>query len=500
MQKKLLDNSFKGDDLLSLYSSKTPAFWNKQQEAATLSLFKKMSTQIPAYKAFLKTNKINSAKISKYEDLKQVPAVDKGNYFKKYSFAETLWPKAIDKQSMVLTSTSGSTGTPTYFFRGHFLDIQYSVLAEYFLKNGPKGATLVVDCFGMGVWIGGLMTYQAFRYAGLRGYPVSIITPGINKDEIFKSIRNLSPHFKNVILTGYPPFIKDVVDEFAAQKIDPKKFNLRLMFAAESFTEAFRDNIAKVGKVKNVYNDTLNIYGSAELGAMAYETPTSILIRRLASKNKALYAELFNHDRKFPTLAQFNPALVSFEVEDGSVLISADSAAPFMKYRIGDNGGVFTFDEVNSIFNRYGIDLGKEAKKNGVTLIYLPFVYVHERSDFSTTFYGLQVYPQTIKQAIEVGQIQNVLSGKFTLTNDYDKKGDQQLHVHLECKPGKSASKQFVKKVEDAIVKALLTGSSEYKELTSMLSSKRTKPKLYFWEYNHDLHFKSGIKQRWLKK
>jgi phenylacetate-CoA ligase len=59
----------------------------------------------------------------------------------------------------------------------------------------------VIVGFGMGVWIGGLITYKAFEIAAKRlGHPVSIITPGINKQEIFHALRELAPQFKETII------------------------------------------------------------------------------------------------------------------------------------------------------------------------------------------------------------------------------------------------------------------------------------------------------------
>ena len=45
------------------------------------------------------------------------------------------------------------------------------------------------DCFGMGAWVGGLITYQALRHiAEQYNYPLSLFTPGPNKKEIFEAL------------------------------------------------------------------------------------------------------------------------------------------------------------------------------------------------------------------------------------------------------------------------------------------------------------------------
>jgi phenylacetate-CoA ligase len=474
-------------------------FWGTKQRQLTFRLFHSMTKGVTAYKRYLSKARVKVKNIKKYSDISAIPPISKTNYFKKFPLTETTWKNLLREKGQVMTATSGSTGSPTYFPRTEDVDEHYSLIAEFFLKNGPKGSTLLVDCFGMGVWIGGLITYQAFRITALRGHPVTIITPGINKKEIFHALRNLAINFDNVILAGYPPFIKDLLDEAKLEKIDFSKFNLRLLFAAESFTENFRDYVAKKGKIKNIYNDTLNLYGSAELGAMAFETPASIFIRRLALQHAEVYQELFS-DNKIPTLAQYNSSFIAFDEEEGKVLISADSATPFLRYDIGDRGGTYKLSEIIAAFSRNGIDLISEAKKAKVSLNALPFVYVYERSDFSTTLYGLQVYPQTVKIALESRTLHPYLTGKFSMRTVYDKKSNQFLEVNVEMKPRVAVSKKLKTITQKSIVSTLLQHNSEYKELTKMLGIKRTAPYIVFWTYNHDTHFKSGIKQQWLNK
>ena len=92
------------------------------------------------------------------------------------------------------------------------------MLAELFLGNAAhvpsaKEPTLVIIGFGMGVWIGGTLTYRAFDIASRRAYPVSVLPAGVNKTEILKALHDLAPSFKQTIIIGYPPFVKDILDE-----------------------------------------------------------------------------------------------------------------------------------------------------------------------------------------------------------------------------------------------------------------------------------------------
>jgi phenylacetate-CoA ligase len=479
-------------------------------ERHRLKLFHEVADTVPAYKDFLRKNKINPKNIKKETDLNGVPSMSKKNYLRLYPLSKLCLGGTLKDEGAVYTATSGSTGTPFYFPRNNIIDDQSSHWHELFLDNisgGKKVSTLVIDCFGMGVWIGGLITYQAFRKVAERGYPVSVITPGPLKQEIFHALKNIAANYQQVILCGYPPFIKDVIDEAEKEKIDIKKLNIKFLFAAEGFSEGFREYVSKKVGIKNLLLNTTNIYGSADLGTMAMETPLSILIRREALKNKKIFNAIFSNIRKTPTLAQFNPLFTDFEIENDpstplgsrNVLCSGNSVLPLFKYAIGDHGGVIKFKEMTSLFKREGIDLYKLAKKAGIKKILpLPFVYVYERADFSTKLYGAIIYPEHIKEALEHSLFNDMLTGKFTLETVHDEEHNEHLQIHIELKSDKQVDDEFSKKVCEEIVKALLSKNAEYADMAGKRSGHR--PNLTFWPYEHPEYFKKGGKQKWVKK
>lgn len=497
-------NKYSADEIIKLIRTKKEKYWLKAREDNSLKFFKRAAKNIPAYKDFLKKNKIDPAMIKNFSDFQSVAAVSKKNYLKQYPL-EKICCSCFLKKPTVFTSTSGSTGVPFYFPRDNNLDWQYSVVTDLFLKNGNLGEdapTLVIVGFGMGVWIGGLITYKAFEITSEKGYPISIITPGINKLEIFNALRSLAPHYKQTILIGYPPFIKDILDEAPRKGINLKNLNLRLMFAAESFTEKFRNYVSKKAGIKNPCVDTLNIYGSADIGAMAFETPLSILVRRLALSNKGLFKEIFSEISKTPTLAQYIPLFINFEqTADGRVLLTGDNIIPLVRYDIGDHGGVLTFSEVRERLKKHGFDLKKEAKKAGIEnyLYELPFVYVYERTDFSTTLYGAMIYPEPVREAVQDRMLEHFLTGKFTMLTKYNKKINQYLEINLELQKNKKINNSFKRKALKKIFRTLREKISEFREISDHIKD-RTLLKLVFWPAEHPEYFKPGVKQRWVIK
>lgn len=497
------DESRSAAEIIRLIHLKKSAFWEREREACALRLFHEAARRVPAYKDFLRKQRINPAKIKTFSDFQAVPPISKKDYLRQYPLEKLAWNGSL-KRPLVWTSTSGSTGEPFYFPRSYAIDQQTSLIHELFLRNNSQSfnsPTLVLVCFGMGVWIGGLITYQSFEIMRENGYPVSILTPGINKQEIMNALRKLSPYFKQTILVGYAPFLKDIIDEAPHNGINIRNLNLRLIFAAEAFTEKFRDYLVKKADIKNGLLDTMNIYGSADIGAMAWETPVSILIRQLAMGRWRLFADIFHQIQRTPTLAQYNPFFVTFQEHAGELYLTGDNTVPLIRYGIGDHGGVFNFGEIKEKIKNHGLNLSRIARERGIKdCIYeLPFVYVYERVDLSTTLYGLQIYPETIREVLIESPMNKYVTGKLTLITRYDRRQNQYLEINLELRKRRKTPKKIEKVLLSQIVANLRLKNSEYRELYNFLKA-RAEPRIVFWPAEHPLHFKLGIKQKWVKK
>jgi hypothetical protein len=100
------------------------------------------------------------------------------------------------------------------------------VLADTCGAGGKS--TLGVVCFPLGTWVGGMYTTMACRWVALKGYPLTIATPGNNAAEILKVVRELGGSFEQVVLFGYAPFLKDVVDSGHAQGVDWRHYDVKL--------------------------------------------------------------------------------------------------------------------------------------------------------------------------------------------------------------------------------------------------------------------------------
>lgn len=469
-----------------------------------LQLFHEMTQRVPAYKKFLKANKINPRTIKSIDDFRRLPALNKNNYLYKYPKNELCWDGKFKEAAWVISSTSGSSGEPYYFPRQDFQDHQYAISAELYLRANFKihqRSTLYVDAFAMGVWIGGVFTYEAVKQVAEKGYNLSIVTPGLNKSEAVKAIQLLGPYFDQVIIGSYPPILKDILDDGIRAGLKWQDYNIGIVFSAEGFSEEFRNYIIKKAVIKNEYLGTLNHYGTADMGTISHETPLSVMMRRFAVNNDKLLESVFGHVNKLPTLTQYIPEMFYFEEQNKELLCSSYSGVPLVRYDLKDQGAVVTFSQLINIFKDYDIDLKQAASEAKIedTIWNLPFVYVYERSDLSVSFLGFQIYPEPVRKALHSPRFHDHLTGKFSMLVDYDKNAEQCLQIHVELKADTKQTKQLLNQTQTVVHLALVQHNPVYKMNHETLGD-RVLPKITFWPYEDPAHFGGGGKQKWVKK
>ena len=481
------------------------SYWSHRGFVQALSLFHQAAKRVPAYKDFLHTHGINPDLIQTKGDFQKVPLIDKDNYIRKYPLESLCWDGSFSQPPWVISSTSGSTGEPTYFPRTTKQDKLYAALAEMYLRDNfsiHKRTTLYVNCFAMGVWIGGVFTHQAVKMVADRGeYSLSIISPGINKSEAIKAVQRLGDKFDQVIIAGYPPFVKDLIDDGIQEGLDWSQYNVGFIFSAESFSEAFRDYIFRKSGVKDIYRGSLNHYGTVDLGTMSHETPVSVLIRRLSLQHRPLFTRIFQHITKVPTFTQYIPEMFFFEDLEGSLVCTGDGGFPLIRYDLKDNGGVLSFSQIVDHCHASGVDIFHEMERVDIsdTLWHLPFVYVYERRDLSTTLYGLNIYPETIRKALQHERFESFVTGKFTMLTKYNDSQDQYLEIHLELKQAQEYTDEHIRIITDHIVSTLKANNSEYHKLHTDLGE-RAVPVICMWPYEDLTYFRPGTKQKWVKK
>ena len=504
--------SFSAPSIVSLLRAlrRMPAsHWDKKGREMALRLFQFAARAVPAYRALLHEKRINPLEIATVNDLKRAPFIDKQTYLRAHEL-EDLLPHRDVSRITTFAATSGSTGEPFYLPRGEAQDEQYEYIAELFLRTcfgvNARVKTLGIIGFALGIWIGGIFTYKNFNRIAGRGLNLSLMPIGVDKALFLKSLKRMGHLYDQVILMGYPPFIKDIVDEAEEYGINWSKYRVKIFTATEGFSEKFREYLVRHAAIKNPLTDILNVYGSVELGTMAHETPLTTLIRRIAVKNQKVFKALFGGAGRLPTLAQYHPYLTYFEEVDGELAGTGyGSSIPFVRYRFHDRGGVIPFEDMAARLASLGIDMIKEARAARIekTVMKLPFVYVYERADSAASLVGILIYPEYLKDALAHRSVSRFVTGKFTMETKTDRRENQFLEVNVECSHGVEGTPQLRGLLEARMVKSLLSRSTEYKHLYSHGTSayrKRLIPKVVLWPHGDSKYFKLAIKQKWVKK
>src|SRR5690606_36437579 len=128
-------------------------------------------------------------------------------------------------------------------------------------------STLGVVCFALGSWVGGMYTTSACRWLADKGYPLTLVTPGNDKAEILRSVRALGSSFRQVVLFGYPPFLKDVIDAGTADGLAWSDYQLGLVTAGEVFSEEWRALVAERAGISDL-GRIASLYGTADGGVL----------------------------------------------------------------------------------------------------------------------------------------------------------------------------------------------------------------------------------------
>lgn len=479
--------------------SKDEKYWIKRGEKRALELFHFMAERVPAYKDLLKSLKIKSQDIQTIDDYKKhVPIVDKESYLRKYPLHMLCVDSDLTKAAGTYSATSGTSGSPFYFPRKAEHDEVYAKIAELYLRTNfkiHKRKTLYINCFAMGAWIGGVFTHQAIsKIIETQKYQLSIISPGIQKDIILKTILALADNYDQILLGGYPPFIKDLIDEGESKGVIWDHYSLGFIFSAEGFSESFRDYILMGVGSKDTFYATLNHYGTVDLGTMAHETPYSIWMRRSLTESDKLSGLVGSI--KMPTIGQYLPELYYFEEIEKQLVCSSYAGIPLTRYHLKDVGGVILKSDADSYLEKQLTKKQLTAKPKDEWN--LPIVYVFERNHFCVKLYGANIYAESIRQSLIDSRIEKQTTGKCNLEIKTDDKKNQYLLINVELRPGIFGDTNLKQTVTNIIVSHLLKVNTEYRSNYSGMKERQI-PVVRFWKYEDEELFKPGAKQKWVR-
>jgi phenylacetate-CoA ligase len=468
-------------------------------QANALAVFHSVAAEVPAYQAFLHEQGIDPSQVRTFEDFGALPLVTKRNYLSKQPLNAHCRGGNLHTCDMFAVS-SGSTGTPTFWPRSVADELPVARRFEQVFHDSFRAderTTLAVVCFALGTWVGGMYTAQSCRYLAARGYPITVITPGNNQAEILRVVNDLGRAFEQVVLLGYPPFLKDVVDAGMAAGLDWAPLNVKLVMAGEVFSEEWRTLVgARTGSRQPLF-DSASLYGTADAGVLGNETPLSVCIRRFLADHPDAARDLFGESR-LPTLVQYDPRSRFFEVQDGTLLFTGDNGVPLVRYHIADSGGLITYEQMLNFLRARGFDpIAEVAAAGDRGVRRMPFVYVFGRADFTISYFGANVFPENVTVGLEQSPISAWVTGKFVMQAQEDADRNRFLSIVVELGPDLVASADKAEAIADSILHHLLRLNSEF---AHYVPPERQCPHIELRRLGDPAYFPVGVKHRYTRR
>lgn len=465
-----------------------------QQHA--LDLFHQAANRIPAYKDFLHQHNIDPAQIHNMADFAHVPYMDKANYITKYPLDQLCWDGQLRGLNYIVSS-SGSSGEPFYWPRGETQDqISAYIYLEIFrdIFSAHLHPTLVINSYGQGTWIAGTELYTSMRLISDHYPSFTVINTGIDAELAVKQIRKLSGHYSQLIICGYPPFLKDIIDLGVSQGLSWSSLAPHLVTAGEAISPAWRKHVLQVlgyGQEPADMAKIINLYGLADAGVVAAETPATLTLR--AQTEDQVVPDILGGNQAV-SFSQFHPDLRYFESDqDNKLILTTLSGIPLIRYDTKDYGVVASAKSIQEHF----ADKLQPQQRDMLHTWQAPYLSLFGRKDFSITLYAVNVYADHVRASLDHVLGQGKLTGRFVMAKEMDSEMNPVFVIRLELATDQQPDQVEKNQLSELITQNLRKQNSEYNELYEKVGSKVT-PQLKF-ETKGTIGYESGKKHKWVK-
>ncbi|QBF29877.1 phenylacetate--CoA ligase PaaK [Thalassococcus sp. S3] len=206
---------------------------------------------VPFYKASFDAAGVHPNDVTSLSDLAKFPFTVKQDLRDNYPFGMFAVPRDRVKR---IHASSGTTGQPTVVgYTEKDLDTWGSVVARSLRASGLQPGDLLHNAYGYGLFTGGLGIHLGADHLGLTTIPIS---GGMTQRQV-----RLIEDFRPKGITVTPSYALSVLDEYAAQGLDPRDSSLEVgIFGAEPWTNAMREEIEQAFDMHAV-----DIYGLSEV-------------------------------------------------------------------------------------------------------------------------------------------------------------------------------------------------------------------------------------------
>ena len=206
---------------------------------------------VPFYRQSFDDAGVHPEDLKTLSDLAKFPFTVKTDLRDNYPFGMFAVPR---EQVVRIHASSGTTGQPTVVgYTQTDLDNWGTVVARSLRAAGMRPGDMLHNAYGYGLFTGGLGIHLGADALGLSTYPIS---GGMTPRQV-----RLIEDFKPKGITVTPSYALSILDEFAAQGLDPRESSLEVgIFGAEPWTNAMRLEIEQAFDMHAV-----DIYGLSEV-------------------------------------------------------------------------------------------------------------------------------------------------------------------------------------------------------------------------------------------
>src|SRR5262245_617705 len=195
--------------------------------------------------------------------------------------------------------------------------------------------TLAINCLPMGV------TFSSKA--------MTVATTSGREDMAIALVKTFGAHYEQILIVSDPLFMRRLLDHADDQKVDWRRYRVRVVLGEEMFGEQFRSYVADRMNLDIDGDDAGSIissFGVGELGLhVCFETASTVAVRRAAHQDPNLARELFGECDVLPMVLAYDERRMLIESLDldrhgfGRMTISMlDSTLqmPLLRYQYGE--------------------------------------------------------------------------------------------------------------------------------------------------------------------
>lgn len=423
---------------------------------AALRAAEQARRRVPAYQTLLaRSGWRDDPSLPAAERMRLLPTMDKASYVKAFSTEDRCLDGTIRMKGTTIDESSGSSGTPFNWIRSadelHDVHRKFSQFGWYFFGEN----VITINGFSMGAWATGVNAGEAMRRNGI------VKSTGPDLEKILHTLQFFGPRYPYVI-TGYPPFLKHLVDESEKRGFDWGAYRVHGVAGGEGMSEGLRAYLER--RFRGVYSG----YGASDIDiGVAGEMPITVWIRKQAAANSHLQKALFGDDPRLPMLFQYSPLDYYIETNDaGELIITVNRLkvlSPRIRYNIHDAGGVISFGKLLAVLREFGLDPLPACDRADQPVFHIPFLYLFGRSDSTISYMGANIYPEDIEQGLFADADDAGRLGAYCLELVEVGNGEQRACVHVEIIDGATDDPLLADRLRARVLNRLLATNRDFR-------------------------------------